>query len=65
MPSFDVVSELDSHEVSNALDQANREVTTRYDFKGVNARFDQGEDMVTMRADVEFQLQQMLPILHA
>jgi|TARA_B110000977_G_C10797653_1_gene385041 uncharacterized protein YajQ (UPF0234 family) len=64
MPSFDVVSELDSHEVSNALDQANREVTTRYDFKGVNARFDQGEDMVTMRADVEFQLQQMLPILH-
>ena len=64
MPSFDVVSELDSHEVSNALDQANREVTTRYDFKGVNARFDKGEDMVTMRADVEFQLQQMLPILH-
>ena len=64
MPSFDVVSELDSHEVSNALDQANREVTTRYDFKGVNASFDQGEDMVTMRADVEFQLQQMLPILH-
>ena len=64
MPSFDVVSELDAHEVSNALDQANREVTTRYDFKGVNASFDQGEDMVTMRADVEFQLQQMLPILH-
>jgi len=64
MPSFDVVTELASHEVSNALDQANREVTTRYDFKGVNARFDQGEDMVTMRADVEFQLQQMLPILH-
>ena len=64
MPSFDVVSELDAHEVSYALDQANREVTTRYDFKGVNASFDQGEDMVTMRADVEFQLQQMLPILH-
>jgi len=64
MPSFDVVSELDAHEVSNALDQANREVTTRYDFKGVNASFDQGEDQVTMRADVEFQLQQMLPILH-
>ena len=40
MPSFDVVSELDAHEVSNALDQANREVTTRYDFKGVNANFD-------------------------
>ena len=64
MPSFDVVSELDAHEVSNALDQANREVTTRYDFKGVNSSFDQGEDQVTMRADVEFQLQQMLPILH-
>jgi len=64
MPSFDVVSELDSHEVSNALDQANREVITRYDFKGTNARFEQGEDLVTMHADVEFQLQQMLPILH-
>ena len=54
MPSFDVVSELDSHEVSNALDQANREVTTRFDFKGTNARFEQGEDLVTMFADVEF-----------
>ncbi len=54
MPSFDVVSELDSHEVSNALDQANREVITRYDFKGTNARFEQGEDLVTMHADVEF-----------
>jgi len=64
MPSFDVVSELDAHEVSNALDQANREVGTRFDFKGVNARFEQGENLVTMRADVEFQLQQMLPILH-
>jgi hypothetical protein len=64
MPSFDVVSELDAHEVSNALDQANREVGTRFDFKGVNARFEQGDDLVTMRADVEFQLQQMLPILH-
>ena len=64
MPSFDVVSELDSHEVSNAIDQANREVTTRFDFKGTNARFEPGKDLVTMHADVEFQTQQMLPILH-
>lgn len=64
MPSFDVVSEVDMHEVTNALDQANREVSTRFDFKGVNARYERKEDEITMQAEVEFQLEQMLDILH-
>ena len=63
MPSFDVVSELDMHEVSNAVDQANREVGTRYDFKGVDASFELGESEVNLSAEVDFQLQQMLEIL--
>lgn len=63
MPSFDVVSEVDMHEVTNAVDQANREVTTRFDFKGTNARFELNESMITMKAEAEFQLQQMLDIL--
>lgn len=63
MPSFDIVSELDQHEVANAVDQANREVITRYDFKGVQAKFEQGEGCVVMHAEVDFQLQQMLLIL--
>lgn len=65
MPSFDVVSELDMHEVANAIDQANREVGTRFDFKGTNARFELSDNVVTMHAEVEFQLQQMLDILRA
>lgn len=63
MPSFDVVSEVDFHEVTNALDQANRELTTRFDFRGVEATFERGEEVVTMTADAEIQLQQMLDIL--
>jgi uncharacterized protein YajQ (UPF0234 family) len=63
MPSFDVVSEVDMHEVTNAVDQASREVTTRFDFKGTNARFELAESVVTMKAEAEFQLQQMLDIL--
>jgi cyclic-di-GMP-binding protein len=63
MPSFDVVSELDSHEVTNAVDQANRELTTRFDFKDTGAKFELNELVVTMRAEVEFQLKQMLDIL--
>jgi cyclic-di-GMP-binding protein len=64
MPSFDTVSEMDMHELSNAVDQANREVTTRYDFKGVGAQFDLKKDRVVMSAEVDFQLKQMLDILH-
>ena len=63
MPSFDIVSEIDMHEANNAVDQANREVSTRFDFKGSNARYDQKDEVVTLHAEVEFQLQQMLDIL--
>ena len=63
MPSFDVVSEVEMHEVTNAVDQANREVTTRFDFKGTNARYELNEAVITMKAEAEFQLQQMLDIL--
>ncbi|TPQ27909.1 YajQ family cyclic di-GMP-binding protein [Methylomonas koyamae] len=65
MPSFDIVSELDSHEVTNAVDQANKEVSTRFDFKGSNANFEQTDDGIMMKAESTFQLQQMLPILYA
>jgi uncharacterized protein YajQ (UPF0234 family) len=65
MPSFDIVSELDSHEVTNAVDQANKEVATRFDFKGSNACFEQQDDSILMKAESTFQLQQMLPILFA
>ena len=65
MPSFDVVSEVDRHEVTNAVDQANREVNTRFDFKGVNAKFEQNGLQVTLVAEAEFQIQQMLDILRS
>ncbi|NNF96428.1 MAG: YajQ family cyclic di-GMP-binding protein [Halobacteria archaeon] len=63
MPSFDVVSEVEMHEVTNGVDQANREVSTRFDFKGTNASFELNESVITMKAEAEFQLQQMLDIL--
>jgi cyclic-di-GMP-binding protein len=63
MPSFDVVSELNAHEVVNAVDQANREIQQRFDFKDTGAVFELNELTVTMRAEVEFQLKQMLDIL--
>lgn len=63
MPSFDVVSELDMHEVANAIDQANREVGTRFDFKGSNARYERKEAEIELHAEVDFQLKQMLDIL--
>ena len=63
MPSFDVVSEVDMHELSNAVDQANREVTTRFDFKGSDAKFEQKGSELTLSARGEFQLQQMMDIL--
>ena len=63
MPSFDVVSEVDLQEVRNAVDQANREVGTRFDFKGVDAKFEQKEADITLHAENEFQLQQMMDIL--
>ena len=63
MPSFDVVCELDKHEVANAVDQANREVGTRFDFKGANANYRYEEKKITLRAEADFQLHQMVDIL--
>lgn len=63
MPSFDIVSELDPHEVANALDQANREVSTRFDFKGTGAKFELAELVITLSAQADFQLKQMMDIL--
>jgi len=63
MPSFDIVSELSAHEVTNAVDQANRELSQRFDFKDTGARFELQEFVVTLHAQVEFQLKQMLDIL--
>jgi len=63
MPSFDIVSEVNPHEVANAVDQASREVSQRFDFKGTNSKFDLKEAVVTLTAPADFQLKQMLEIL--
>ncbi|HIN73555.1 MAG TPA: YajQ family cyclic di-GMP-binding protein [Gammaproteobacteria bacterium] len=63
MPSFDIKSELNTHEVTNGVDQANRVIENRFDFKGTGARFDLSEGKVTLSSQEEFQLHQMLPIL--
>jgi len=63
MPSFDVVSEVDRHELTNAVDQAIREIGTRFDFKGTDAKFELNDYLITMTAESKFQLQQMLDIL--
>jgi hypothetical protein len=64
MPSFDIVSEVDLHEVTNAVDQTNREVSTRFDFKGSDARVEHSETALTLHADNDFQVRQVLDILH-
>jgi cyclic-di-GMP-binding protein len=63
VPSFDVVSELDRHELTNAVDQANREVENRFDFRGSGAKFELTDWVVTLEAPSAFQVQQMLAIL--
>lgn len=63
MPSFDVISEVDKHELTNAVDQANRELSNRFDFKGVDARFELDDSVITQTAPSDFQLKQMLEIL--
>ena len=63
MPSFDVVSEVDKHEAQNAVDQANRELSTRFDFRGVSASFELKDFVVTMIADNKTQLDQMKSML--
>ena len=63
MPSFDIVSEVNTNEVTNAVNQANRDVETRFDFKGSNAKFELEGNQVTLRAPNDFQLNQMFDIL--
>jgi len=63
MPSFDIKSELNTHEVTNGIDQANRVIENRFDFKGTEARFVLSDSKVTLSSREEFQLHQMLPIL--
>lgn len=65
MPSFDAVSEVDLQELNNAVDQANREIGTRYDFRGVDAKYARIENEVTLTAEAEIQLDQMLDVLRA
>jgi len=65
MPSFDIVSQVDKHELTNAVDQANRELASRFDFKGSDARFERSDYIVTQFAPSDFQLKQMLDILRA
>lgn len=63
MPSFDIVSEVDKQELHNAVDQANKEVSNRFDFKGSDARVDQAEYVLTVYADDDFKLDQVLDVL--
>jgi len=63
MPSFDVVSDFDAHEASNGIDQANREVNTRFDFKGTGSKFELDGQLVTLTSQSDFQLKQMLDIM--
>lgn len=64
MPSFDVVSEINFHEVTNAIDQANRELSSRFDFKNTNSKFVFKSQEVTLITQTEFQLKQMQDILN-
>ncbi|HHA18420.1 MAG TPA: YajQ family cyclic di-GMP-binding protein [Methylophaga sp.] len=63
MPSFDIVSEIDQHELTNAVDQANREIGNRFDFRGTDARVEQSDKILTIHADSDFQIDQVLDIL--
>ena len=64
MPSFDVVSEIDAHELTNAIDQMNREIGNRFDFKGSNAKIDLTETAMNIEADSEFQINQIEDIVY-
>lgn len=63
MPSFDIVSEVDLHELTNAIDQANREIGNRFDFKGTDAKVSLKDSVVTMEAQVKFQIGQMYEVV--
>ena len=64
MPSFDVVSEIDKHELTNAVDQMNREISNRFDFKGSDAKVAQSEQVLNVEADSEFQIRQIEDIIY-
>ncbi len=64
MPSFDIVSKVETAELTNALDQVKREIGTRYDFKGSSAQIERQDNVLTVFADSEFQLKQMQDILY-
>jgi cyclic-di-GMP-binding protein len=64
MPSFDVVSEIDKHELTNAVDQMNREISNRFDFKGSDAKVAQSEQVLNVEADSEFQIKQIEDIIY-
>ncbi len=65
MPSFDIVSQVDSHELTNAVDQTSREISTRFDFKGTGSKIERSEDTVlTLTAPSEFQVKQIAEILN-
>jgi uncharacterized protein YajQ (UPF0234 family) len=65
MPSFDIVSQVDQQEVKNAIEQANKEITNRYDFKGSDARIEEKDLELTVYADDEFKLNQVMDVLRA
>jgi uncharacterized protein YajQ (UPF0234 family) len=65
MPTFDIVSEVDKHILTNAVDQANRVISTRFDFKGIDAKFERKDFVITTWAEVDFQLEQLLDILQS
>ncbi|HEA25720.1 MAG TPA: YajQ family cyclic di-GMP-binding protein [Ectothiorhodospiraceae bacterium] len=64
MPSFDVVSEIDQHELTNAVDQTNREVGNRFDFKGSNSRVERGDGVLNIESQSDFQIKQIVDVLH-
>ena len=63
MPTFDIVSEVDQHELTNAVDQANREIDNRFDFRGTDASVEQSDKVLILNASSDFQLDQLLDIL--
>ncbi len=65
MPSFDIVSEIDKVELKNAVDNANRELATRFDFRGVEASFDLDKEAVKVIAEADFQVNQMMDMLRS
>ena len=65
MPSFDIVSEVNQVELRNAVDQANKEIANRFDFKGSDARVELGENLLTLYADDDSKLGQVYDVLTA